>query len=319
MDAAADRPEFAPPQEPAAGRGFALAVLAHLLLLYALMHGLHWQRELPDAVAEAELWSSLPQEAAPKPVPAPPPKPVVETPPAPPPPAPKPVVKAPPEPPVEQQPDIKLEQEKQRRALEKKRAEEERQRKLEEQRKLDAQRKAEEQRKLEAQKKREQELAAKKREEERQAAEAKRKEEERKRKEEAKRRAEAEAKAAKERERVRKDQLARMQELAGTGAPNATGRAAHSAGPSANWAGKVRAAVKPNIVFTDVISGNPRAEVDVKLAPDGTIVAKKLVRSSGVQAWDDAVLRALDKTRTLPRDTDGTMPSGAVLVFRPKD
>ena len=307
MDAAADRPEFAPPQEPAAGRGFALAVLAHLLLLYALMHGLHWQRELPDAVAEAELWSSLPQEAAPKPVPAPPPKPVVETPPAPPPPAPKPVVKAPPEPPVEQQPDIKLEQEKQRRALEKKRAEEERQRK------------AEEQRKLEAQKKREQELAAKKREEERQAAEAKRKEEERQRKEEAKRRAEAEAKAAKERERVRKDQLARMQELAGTGSPNATGRAAHSAGPSANWAGKVRAAVKPNIVFTDVISGNPRAEVDVKLAPDGTIVGKKLVRSSGVQAWDDAVLRALDKTRTLPRDTDGTMPSGAVLVFRPKD
>ena len=52
MDAAADRPEFAPPQAPAAGRGFALAVLAHLLLLYALMHGLHWQRELPDAVAE---------------------------------------------------------------------------------------------------------------------------------------------------------------------------------------------------------------------------------------------------------------------------
>ena len=110
-----------------------------------------------------------------------------------------------------------------------------------------------------------------------------------------------------------------MQELAGTGSPNATGRAAHSAGPSANWAGKVRAAVKPNIVFTDVISGNPRAEVEVKLAPDGTIVGKKLVRSSGVQAWDDAVLRALDKTRTLPRDTDGTMPSGAVLVFRPKD
>ena len=224
-----------------------------------------------------------------------------------------------PEPPVEQQPDIKLEQEKQRRALEKKRAEEERQRQLEEQRKLEAQRKADEQRKLEAQKKREQELAAKKREEERQAAEAKRKEEERQRKEEAKRRAEAEAKAAKERERVRKDQLARMQELAGTGSPNATGRAAHSAGPSANWAGKVRAAVKPNIVFTDVLSGNPRAEVEVKLAPDGTIVGKKLVRSSGVQAWDDAVLRALDKTRTLPRDTDGTMPSGAVLVFRPKD
>jgi colicin import membrane protein len=65
MHADADRPEFAPPPPPGLLRAFALAVIAHLLLVLALTHGLHWQRETQDAAAEAELWSALPQQAAP--------------------------------------------------------------------------------------------------------------------------------------------------------------------------------------------------------------------------------------------------------------
>ena len=71
-------------------------------------------------------------------------------------------------------------------------------------------------------------------------------------------------------------------------------------------------------MFSDDISGNPKAEVEVRSAPDGTIVGKKLVRSSGVKAWDEAVLRALDKTEALPRDTDGRVPSPVVIEFKPK-
>ena len=61
--AADDRLAFAPPKQPGLLRAFALAVLAHLLLVLALMQGLNWKRESQLAV-EAELWSALPQEAA---------------------------------------------------------------------------------------------------------------------------------------------------------------------------------------------------------------------------------------------------------------
>ena len=66
-------------------------------------------------------------------------------------------------------------------------------------------------------------------------------------------------------------------------------------------------------------AGYPRAEVEVRAAPDGTITGTRLIQSSGNKAWDDAVLRALQKTETLPRDVDGRVPSSLVIGFRPKD
>src|SRR4051795_8838412 len=94
MPAASDRAEFAPPPQPAALQAFVLAVIAHLLLLLALTWGINWKRESENVVAEAELWSAVPQQAAPRVVQAPP---IVA---APPPPAPAPVpAPAPPPPP----------------------------------------------------------------------------------------------------------------------------------------------------------------------------------------------------------------------------
>ena len=102
-----------------------------------------------------------------------------------------------------------------------------------------------------------------------------------------------------------------------------SGNTQQATGPSASYAGRVRAKLKPNIVFRsdtlDQISGNPVAEVEVKASADGSITERKLIKSSGVKAWDDAVLRAIDKTETLPRDVDGRVPSPLVLSFRPRD
>ncbi len=96
-----------------------------------------------------------------------------------------------------------------------------------------------------------------------------------------------------------------------------------AAGPSASYAGRVRAKLKPNIVLREEtraqISGNPEAKVEVKASADGSITDRKLIKSSGVKAWDDAVLRAIDKTESLPRDVDGRVPSPLVLSFWPKD
>ncbi len=55
------------------------------------------------------------------------------------------------------------------------------------------------------------------------------------------------------------------------------------------------------------------------MLPDGTIAARRILRASGAPAWDDAVLRAIDRTAVLPRDVDGRVPPTIVIVFRPRD
>ncbi len=121
--------------------------------------------------------------------------------------------------------------------------------------------------------------------------------------------------------KLREEQLKRIQGQAGvaggTGAPNATGSAQRDAGPSASYAGRIVARVKPNIVLTESVPPSLRAEVEVRCAPDGTIIGRRLVKSSGNRDWDEAVLRALDRTEVLPRDTDGRVPSVMTIGFTP--
>ena len=124
----------------------------------------------------------------------------------------------------------------------------------------------------------------------------------------------------KKREALRQEQLKRVMGMAGaTGAPGSTGKATHTSGPSASYAGKVRGAILPNITFIEQVSGNPQAEVEVQCAPEGTIVGVKLVKKSGVDGWDEAVQKAVLKTAKLPRDTDGRIPCPMVITFRPQD
>lgn len=292
MPAQTDRLEFAPPPQPGLLKAVVLALLAHLLLLLALTTGLQWKRESQDLAVEAELWASVPQEAAPRQVEV--------TPAAPPPPAPVPQLPGPQV--AQREAEIALEQERRKQAEEERRAEEAEER--EKQRQLAARRKRDEEARAQALRQQEaQKLAAA----------------DRKRKEEAEkvRREEAEARRVAQ---LREENLRRMQGMAGgTGAPSSTGTAAQSSGPSASWAGRVRARVRPNIVFTDDVAGNPKAEVEVRLAPDGTIVGQRVVKSSGVRSWDQAVLRALDRTEMLPRDVDGRVPALVILEFRPRD
>ena len=118
----------------------------------------------------------------------------------------------------------------------------------------------------------------------------------------------------------RKKNLADITHMAGaSGADNATGSAQKSSGPSASYGGKVRAKVKPNIVFTDAIEGNASAEVEVRSSPTGTIMSQRLVKSSGNKAWDEAVIKAIIRTETMPRDVDGRVTSPMILEFRPRD
>ena len=117
---------------------------------------------------------------------------------------------------------------------------------------------------------------------------------------------------------IREANLRRMMNQAGTSEdPAAAGNAARTSGPSASYAGRIKARIKPNIVLTAAVAGNPSATVEVKVAPDGTIVGRKLVTSSGSPAWDETVLRAIDKTEVLPKDVDGRVPPTITIAFRP--
>ena len=306
MNTQVHRLEFAPPPAPKRLSAWALAVLAHLLLLAALTWGVQWNKDSVSVDVEAELWSAVPQAAAPKwiePTPELTPEPTPVPPQPEPKPEPPPKPRAEPEPVVPPKVDIALEKEK----LRQKEREKERDKKEQLERE-----------KLEREKKEKQERQERQERDKREA--------DKKRAEEQKRQDELKKKERKEAEvvaKLREENLKRMTGQAGvegaTGAAGATGTALQASGPSPSYAGRIRARIKPNIVLSEEISGNPVAEVEVRAAPDGTIVGRKLIKSSGVANWDEAVLKAIDKTEILPRDTDGRVPSPLVISFRPKD
>lgn len=335
MIAVDDRLDFAPPAPPGLWRGLGLAVFAHALLLVALTWGLNWKTDPLTLAAEAELWSSVPQEAAPRAAgealePAPTPAKAVDTPP--PPPTPVPVPPAPPpEPPAVSQADIALEkekllQEKQRQqqlAREKQRVEKLKLDKVKQEQLVRLEKlKQEKLDKLKEDKlTQEKAVQEKQRQEEQRAREKKTIEAKKLKALEQERQAAQQAKEEASRmEAQRQANLKRMAGLAGaSGGEKSNGAALRSSGPSAGYAGRIRSRIKPNIVFTEDLSGNPLAEVEVRTSPDGTILQSKLTKSSGVPAWDEAVLKAIVKTVTLPRDTDGQVPPVLVISFRPKD
>ncbi|MFN7395045.1 MAG: energy transducer TonB [bacterium] len=131
-----------------------------------------------------------------------------------------------------------------------------------------------------------------------------------------------EAEAA--REQARQQQLRRMlaQAGAGAGAPQVAASAAGSAidaPPSTAYVARLADLIRSQTVFSGDVPGNPAAEVEVRAAASGTIIARRLLRSSGHPPWDEAVLRAIDRVGTLPRDTDGRVPSTLIVAFRPKE
>ncbi len=312
------------------GAGAVLALLAHAVLVLALTSTVQWRTRPPEAF-NAELWAAVPRAAAPLPA-APPPAPTPAPPPAAPPPEPKPEVAARPAPPPQAPPappardaDIATEQarklEAQRKLQEaeaekvKAKADTERKALEAERAKLKAQAKAEAD--AEAKLKKEADAARKRETETAKAAADKIK------RDEAERVAAAEAKADDERlARQRAENLRRImgQATGPTGATTGsggTGSAAQSGAPSASYVGRLIALIKPNIVFTGQVEGNPSAEVEVRAAAGGSIISKRLVKSSGNKEWDEAVLRAIDRTAALPRDNDGLVPPALTLVFRP--
>jgi len=265
--------------------GVALSVLVHAGLFIALTLAVNWRMDAPETVS-AELWSALPQTAAPRAPEAPPPRPKPAPEPAPtPPPAPAP---APAPLPKEAPPDPQI-------AIAKA---EKRKHELEEKEAAERARKAEKL-KAEAKKKHDAE-----------AAEA-----------QARRDAEAKKAEAARLAKAREDQMKRMLgSLPGT--TPSTGSAAQNSAPSQSYIGRLRRVVRDSVNFsTEGLAGNPKAEVEVRASPTGTIISSRLVASSGVDEWDKAVMRGIGRLNSLPlpRAGEGRIPEVMILELRPKE
>ena len=340
---------FAPPADPGFGRALLLALLVHFLLLLALTWGVTWRSTPQDDAIEAELWSAIPEPVAQRnEEPVPPAEVKPETPP-------KPVEPVKPPPPSTAQParpdkakieaDIAIEKQKKKDALERDRqielekkaakAKEEEVRlkeasakKAEEEKEKKAAQERENTKRQEEQKRKDDEARAKEEAKRKEEDEAKRLEEESKHKEETAKRKEEEAKRLleekKESEQRRQEQIKRLKGLgeASTG-PTDKASAAKASAPSGTYLGRLRARVRPNIPVPDsqlqTVKGNPEAEVEVTCSATGEILSKKLIRSSGNPAWDAAVMNAIEKTGTLPRDENGNMPPKISFGFKPRD
>ena len=308
------------------GTGALLALAVHAALVAALAASVNWHAQVPATIS-AELWASLPQIAAPKGLP-PAPTPVLAPPAAAPavekpsPPRPEPTPVAPPVvPPTPKPPDpqIAIEQARKEAALradrqaeadaararelkltQERELKERLQREAHDQQVRDAKARAQAQRQLQ-QKQSQQQALAQAAARELQAAQAE------------------DARLAK----LREDNLRRMREQIGapdaSGGKGATGTAARDAAPSPAYSGRLAALIREAIVYTGSTPDNAAAEVEVRAAPGGSIISRRLLKSSGHPEWDEAVLRAIDRLGTLPADRDGRVPATLIVSHRPHD
>ena len=131
-------------------------------------------------------------------------------------------------------------------------------------------------------------------------------------------------KAAAAAEKARLDQLARLKAAAGAEGGSG-GKVGDGVGAGGNappgYADRVRKKIKPLIVFNaESTSGNPTVVVVVDLAPDGMILKRAVTMPSTDPAWDRAVLIAIDRAESLPREENGKIPMRQIkLTFKPKD
>lgn len=310
---------YSVPKEPGGIRAIALAAAVHAALFAFLWFGIHWQSQQPIAV-EAEIWSPEIKEAAPtppEPTPQPTPQPTPEPKPEP---KPEPVIQEPTPPkvvtPPLPNPEIALEREKKRKEQERKDLQ--RQEELEKQKQLQKQQAEEERKdKLKAE-------AEQKATKDKAAAQEKQKQEATKKAEAdaKKKQAAADTAAADKRHN---DELKRMMgQAVGNGPANSTGTAAQSQGPRGDpsYGQKVGARIRSNIIFNvpEGLAGNPAAEFDVQLLPDGSVASVRLRKSSGVSGFDEAVKRAIEKSAPYPKDSKtGSVPSGFLGTHKPKD
>ena len=133
----------------------------------------------------------------------------------------------------------------------------------------------------------------------------------------------AQAKAKLDKERSAR--LAALQGQAGGGtsssgnglAKSGTGSGAGGTATSSGYAEKVQRRVRPNITWGGETAGLETV-VSVHVSPaTGTLLSSSIQRSSGNEQWDQAALRAVQRSDPMPLDTNGQAPGTFTITLRP--
>jgi colicin import membrane protein len=300
MASTAPHLEFAPPHTKGSLRALGLAILAHGVLLAVLTVGVQWNSDPVTQRFEAELWSSVPLEAA---APAPLPQPVPEPTPVP---APKPVTKPEPAPPP---PDEAAQKAEAQIALAKeKQKEKDKEKDRQKAKALKEKQLALDKQALEEKKQAELDKQKDQLKKEQAEKQARAKEEQRKQ----------DLKDAQALAEQRQKAIKRMEGLAGVGgngAANSTSTSLEAKALSNSYQGRIRAYIKRFHTYTETVAGNPVTEIEIRTASDGSILSRKVTKPSGTKSWDEAALNAIDKAERLPLDENGRSPSPMTIIW----
>lgn len=107
----------------------------------------------------------------------------------------------------------------------------------------------------------------------------------------------------------RSQQLNKMfSELGVEGGVGAANSSRPAAGTSDSYIAKVRARVKSYTRYPGDVSTNREAVVRVRCDATGRIVSRRLISSSGLPLWDEALLKGIDAAEVLPLDERGKCP-----------
>lgn len=88
--------------------------------------------------------------------------------------------------------------------------------------------------------------------------------------------------------------------------------------PRPSYAQKIQDAIKPHIVPTEPVEGNPSVNIKVTTRPSGEIINAEVVESNGYPTWDRAVLTAVLKAGSIPLDVENKVPPVIYINFRAK-
>ncbi|NJM32815.1 MAG: TonB C-terminal domain-containing protein [Limnobacter sp.] len=116
--------------------------------------------------------------------------------------------------------------------------------------------------------------------------------------------------------KLREEELARL-----TGGQSTSAQQASGPQNKAQYADQIRQHIRSRIVFPMAadLQNNPEAVFEIKQLPNGEIISVTKIQASGLQEWDFAVQRAIEKSSPLPKSADGKVEAKLVLRFRPKD
>lgn len=122
------------------------------------------------------------------------------------------------------------------------------------------------------------------------------------------------AQSPEELEKMRRDNMQRMMKMSSASKQQPSNYHMYDN----SYGSKVRRSIYPNLVYNgDLSQIKDSAEFELKIAPTGLIVGVKLVKSSGVPEWDNAVYNAIKKTEFIPKDTDGHVPTPIIMSWKP--